>query len=103
MLVKVDVVIWVILFGVLKVYKKVEVGEFVFGELVKFELRNLVNFVMFLNIYGDFGRFDDVVRLKVVMRDMGFKKEVGVSWIEIDDGLVKFYFFGEKYCRIEEL
>ncbi|CAN7058289.1 unnamed protein product, partial [Brassica oleracea var. botrytis] len=101
--VEADAVIWATLLGASKVYKKVEVGELALGELVKLEPRNPANFVMLSNIYGDLGRFDDAARLKVAMRDTGFKKEAGVSWIETDGGLVKFYSSGEKHRRTEEL
>ncbi|KAL0697711.1 hypothetical protein Bca4012_053833 [Brassica carinata] len=101
--VKADAVIWATLLGASKVYKKVEVGELAHEELVKLEPRNPANFVMLSNIYGDLGRFDDAARLKVAMRDTGYKKEAGVSWIETDDGLVKFYSSGEKHRRTEEL
>lgn len=101
--VKADAVIWATLLGASKVYKKLEVGELAHEELVKLEPRNPANFVMLSNIYGDLGRFDDAARLKVAMRDTGFKKEAGVSWIETDDGLVKFYSSGEKHRRTEEL
>ncbi|KFK43601.1 hypothetical protein AALP_AA1G147700 [Arabis alpina] len=101
--VKADAVIWATLLGASKVYKKVDVGELALEELIKLEPRNPANFVMLSNIYGDLGRFDDAARLKVAMRDTGFKKEAGVSWIETDDGLVKFYSSGEKHPRTEEL
>ncbi|XP_024008699.1 pentatricopeptide repeat-containing protein At3g29230 [Eutrema salsugineum] len=101
--VKADAVIWTTLLGASKVYKKVEVGELALEELVKLEPRNPANFVMLSNIYGDLGRFVDAARLKVAMRDTGFKKEAGVSWIETDDGLVKFYSSGEKHPQTEDL
>ncbi|CAN8293770.1 unnamed protein product [Cochlearia groenlandica] len=100
---KADAVIWTTLLGASKVYKKVEVGELALEELIKLEPRNPANFVMLSNIYGDLGRFDDAAKLKVAMRDTGYKKEAGVSWIETDDGLVKFYSSGEKHPRTEEL
>ncbi|CAH8252189.1 unnamed protein product [Arabidopsis lyrata] len=101
--VKADAVIWATLLGASKVYKKVDTGELALKELIKLEPRNPANFVMLSNIYGDAGRFDDAARLKVAMRDTGFKKEAGISWIETDDGLVKFYSSGEKHPRTEEI
>ncbi|KAL1202381.1 Pentatricopeptide repeat-containing protein [Cardamine amara subsp. amara] len=101
--VKADAVIWATLLGASKVYKKVDIGELALKELIKLEPRNPANFVMLSNIYGDLGRLDDVARLKVAMRDTGYKKKAGVSCIETDDGLVKFYSSGEKHPRTEEL
>lgn len=101
--VKADAVIWATLLGASKVYKKVDIGELALEELIKLEPRNPANFVMLSNIYGDVGRLDDAARLKVAMRDTGFKKEAGISWIETDEGLVKFYSSGEKHPRTEEL
>lgn len=101
--VKADAVIWATLLGASKVYKKVDIGELALGELIKLEPRNPAHFVMLSNVYGDLGRLGDAARLKVAMRDTGYKKKAGVSWIETDDGLVKFYSSGEKHTRTEEI
>ncbi|XP_019059534.1 PREDICTED: pentatricopeptide repeat-containing protein At3g29230 [Tarenaya hassleriana] len=101
--VEADAVIWAALLGASRVYKNVEVGELALEKLVKFEPRNPANYVMLSNIYGDHGRWEDVARLKLAMRDTGVKKVPGISLIETDDGLVEFYSSGEKHPQSEEI
>ncbi|KAJ6350940.1 hypothetical protein OIU78_006957 [Salix suchowensis] len=64
---------------------------------------NPANYVMLSNIYGDFGRWKDVARLKVAVRDTGFKKLPGCSLIEVNDYLVEFYSLDERHPEKEQI
>ncbi|KDP29416.1 hypothetical protein JCGZ_18337 [Jatropha curcas] len=96
-----DAVIWASLLGACRVYKNVELAELALEKLVKFEPKNPANYVMLSNIYGDLGRWKDVARLKVAMRDTGFKKLPGCSLIEINDGVFEFYSLDERLPESE--
>lgn len=43
------------------------------------------SYVLLSNIYAAVGRWDDVARVRKLMRDRGVKKEPGCSWIEIEN------------------
>jgi hypothetical protein len=58
---------------------------------------------MLSNIYGDLGRWKDVARLKVSMRDTGFRKLPGCSLIEVNDSVVEFYSLDERHPEREEI
>ncbi|PKA53644.1 Pentatricopeptide repeat-containing protein [Apostasia shenzhenica] len=42
-------------------------------------------YVLLSNIYASFGRWEDVARVRKLMRDRGVKKEPGCSWIEVEN------------------
>ncbi|TXG53597.1 hypothetical protein EZV62_018853 [Acer yangbiense] len=69
-----DAVIWANLLGACRVYKNVELAELALQRLIVLEPKNPANFVMLSNIYGDLGRWKDVARAKVAMRDTGTLK-----------------------------
>lgn len=96
-----DAVIWAALLGACRVYKNVELAELALEKLIKFEPKNPANYVMLSNIYGDLGRWKDVARLKVAMRDTGFRKLPGCSLIEVNDGVFEFYSLDERQPESE--
>ncbi|TXG49489.1 hypothetical protein EZV62_025364 [Acer yangbiense] len=98
-----DAVIWANLLGACRVYKNVELAELALQRLIVLEPKNPANFVMLSNIYGDLGRWKDVARAKVAMRDTGFKKLPGCSLIEVDKTVVEFYSLDEKHHQSEEI
>ncbi|EOY25883.1 hypothetical protein QUC31_011821 [Theobroma cacao] len=98
-----DAVIWAALLGACRVYKNVEFAELALEHLITLEPKNPVNFVMLANIYGDLGRWKDVARLKVAMRDTGRKKLPGCSLIEVNDGVVEFYSLDERHPETKEI
>lgn len=100
---KADAVIWAALLGACKIYKNIELAELALERLIELEPKNPANYVMLSNIYGDLGRWKDVARLKVAMRDTGFKKLPGCSLIEVNDSVVEFYSLDERHPEREEI
>lgn len=98
-----DAIIWAALLGACRIYKNVEVAELALERLIELEPKNPANYVMLSNIYGDAGRWEDVARLKVTMRDTGFRKLPGCSLIEVNDGVVEFYSLDERHPKSEEI
>ncbi|KAK4765349.1 hypothetical protein SAY86_026439 [Trapa natans] len=95
--IKADAVIWTALLGACKIYKNVEVAELALERLIEIEPKNPSNYVMLSNIYGDLGRWKDMARLKLAMKETGFKKQPGCSSIELDDGVVEFFSLDERH------
>ncbi|XP_021910129.1 pentatricopeptide repeat-containing protein At1g08070, chloroplastic [Carica papaya] len=96
-----DAIIWAALLGACRVYKNVELAELALQHLIQLEPKNPANFVMLSNLYGHLGRWKDVARLKVAMRDTGFKKLPGCSLIEVNDTLFEFYSLDERHPKTE--
>ncbi|GAV89142.1 PPR domain-containing protein/PPR_2 domain-containing protein/PPR_3 domain-containing protein [Cephalotus follicularis] len=98
-----DAVIWAALLGACRVYRNLEVAEHALQRLIEFEPKNPANYVMLSNIYGDLGRWKDVARLKVAIRDTGLKKLPGCSLIEVNDGVVEFYSLDERHPKTKDI
>ena len=101
--VKPDAVIWAALLGACRIYKNVEIAELALTQLIELEPKNPANFVMLSNIYKDLGRREDVARLKIAMRDTGFRKLPGCSVIEVNDSVVEFYSLDERHPKTENI
>ncbi|WVZ26002.1 hypothetical protein V8G54_004546 [Vigna mungo] len=100
---KPDAVIWAALLGACRMYKNVEIAEVALEQLIELEPNNPANFVMLSNIYKDLGRWEDVARLKIAMRDTGFKKLPGCSVIGCNDSVVEFYSLDERHPETESI
>lgn len=98
-----DAVIWAALLGACRIYKNVEIAELALQRLIELEPKNPANFVMLSNIYKDLGRSEDVARLKIAMRDTGFRKLPGCSVIECNDSVVEFYSLDERHSETESI
>lgn len=98
-----DSVMWTSLLGACKIHKNFKLAELALSKLIELEPKNPSNYVMLSNIYGDFGRWKDVARLKVAMRDTGFRKLPGCSLIEVNDDVVEFYSLDERHKKSTEI
>lgn len=98
-----DVVIWAALLGACRTYKNIELAELALERLIELEPKNPANYVMLSNVYGDLGRWKDVARLKIAMRDTGYKKFPGISSIEFNDSVVEFCSLDERHPETEEI
>ena len=58
---------------------------------------------MLSNIYKDLGRWRDVARLKVAIRDTGFRKLPGCSVIEVNDSVIEFYSLDERHPETDDI
>ncbi|KAL4029247.1 hypothetical protein IC575_012474 [Cucumis melo] len=98
-----DAVIWAALLGACRIYKNLDLAELALQKLILLEPKNTANYVLLSNIYGDLGRWKDVARLKILIRDTGSKKLPGCSLIEVNDSVVEFYSLDERHSQSQEI
>ncbi|XP_050374421.1 pentatricopeptide repeat-containing protein At1g08070, chloroplastic [Argentina anserina] len=98
-----DVIIWTALLGACRIYKNIELAELCLEQLIELEPKNPANYVMLSNIYGDLGRWKDLARLKVAIRDTGYKKFPGISSIEANHGVVEFCSLDNRHPETEDI
>ncbi|KAK9127496.1 hypothetical protein Syun_016293 [Stephania yunnanensis] len=98
-----DAVIWSSLLGACKTYQNVELAEVALEKLIEIEPKNPANFVLLSNIYGDSGRWGDLARLKVLMREVKVKKPPGCSLIEVDDSVMEFHSLDQRHPMTDEI
>lgn len=96
-------VVWGALLGGCKVYKDVELAEEAIKHLHNLDPLNDGYYVVLSNIYAEEGRWEDVARMRKLMRDQGLKKTPGWSLISID-GVVHEFVAGDRtHPHIEEI
>lgn len=85
-----DVSIWSSLLRACRCHQNVKLAEHAFKHLTETDPLNDGAHVLLANIYAKAGRLDDMSRIRMKLRDMGLKKQLGYSLIEQGGFVHKF-------------
>jgi pentatricopeptide repeat protein len=78
-----DVVAWRSLLMSCQVYRNYVLGHRVAEQIIQLKHNDVGTYVLLSNMYAKANRWDGVVKVRKLMRNMGVRKEPGVSWIEV--------------------
>ncbi|OVA18008.1 Pentatricopeptide repeat [Macleaya cordata] len=84
-----------------RVHKRVELGELAAYKLFELEPENSGNYVLLSNIYASMERWEDVEKIRELMRKRGVKKTTGWSWVEFE-GKVHRFIVGDRSHKYSE-
>ncbi|WZZ64975.1 pentatricopeptide repeat-containing protein At1g34160 isoform X1 [Brassica napus] len=86
-----DPILWQSLLGASEIHKDVEMAEIASKKLIELGVNNDGDFVLLSNIYAAQGRWKDVGRVRDDMETKQVKKIPGLSYIEAEGTIHKFY------------
>eukprot|EP01018_Ginkgo_biloba_P030770 Gb_22711 [translate_table: standard] len=82
--------VWGALLFACRIHCNIELGECASERLLELEPSNAGNYVLLSNIYAAAGRWDDVAKVRTMLKDTGVEKGPGYSWIEISNRVHAF-------------
>eukprot|EP01018_Ginkgo_biloba_P037438 Gb_29878 [translate_table: standard] len=85
-----DAGVWGALLGACRIHSNMKLGEHVAKHLFHLNPEHAGYYVLLSNIYAGVGRWDDVAKLRSMMKERGLKKTTGCSWIEVDNKVHAF-------------
>eukprot|EP01018_Ginkgo_biloba_P037429 Gb_17093 [translate_table: standard] len=88
--IKPDAGVWGALLGACRIHCNIELGEHVAEHLFDLEPENVGVFVLLSNIYAAAGRWNDVAKVRTMIKDRGLKKTPGCSLIEVNNRVHAF-------------
>ncbi|CAK9166149.1 unnamed protein product [Ilex paraguariensis] len=94
MKVRPDFVVWGSLLAACRTHKNVELGEISARKLFELDPNNCGYYVLLSNIYADAGRWEDVERMRIFMKNYGLVKPAGFSLVELK-GRVHVFLVGD--------
>ncbi|MCD7461094.1 Pentatricopeptide repeat-containing protein, mitochondrial [Datura stramonium] len=105
-----DFVIWGSLLAACRMHKNVELGEISASNLFELDPTNCGYYVLLSNIYADAGRWEDVEKMRILMKNRGLSKPPGFSLLELK-GRVHVFLVGDRehpqhekiYAYLEDL
>ncbi|KAL5995009.1 hypothetical protein ACLOJK_025067 [Asimina triloba] len=86
--------VWGSMLAASRIHGNLELGEWALRHLIEVEPHNSGNYTLLSNIYAAYKRWDDVRKLRKLMRDRGVKKMPGGSSIEVN-GTVHDFIVGD--------
>ncbi|KAK6131247.1 hypothetical protein DH2020_035004 [Rehmannia glutinosa] len=89
MKVRPDFVIWCSLLASCRIHKNVELGEISARKLLELDPDNSGYYTLLSNIYADAGRWEDVKKMRIFMKNHGVVKCPGFSLVELKELSVK--------------
>ncbi|RCV16855.1 hypothetical protein SETIT_3G171900v2 [Setaria italica] len=98
-----DAVIWSALLGACKIHKNVHIGRRAAEKLFSIEPSNAGNYVMLSNIYSSQGMWDEVAKVRKLMKEQGVNKEPGCSWMQIKNRMHSFVTGDEEHEQIQDI
>ncbi|KAF8405774.1 hypothetical protein HHK36_007852 [Tetracentron sinense] len=108
--IKPDFVIWGALFCACRAHKNIKMAELASEKIQQLEPRHIGSYIFLSNIYAAVGRWEDVERVRLTMKNRGVEKDPGWSYIEVE-GQVHSFVAGDRghkrsediYLKLEEL
>ncbi|CAN1191366.1 Pentatricopeptide repeat-containing protein At3g49710 [Linum perenne] len=76
---------WATLLGACRKHGNTELAEKAANKLLQLEPANATPYVLLANIYTDSGKWEDVAKVRKLMRERGIKKVPGCSWLELQN------------------
>lgn len=77
--------VWRALLGACGTCGDLKVAELAAAKVIELEGDKEFVYIMMSNIYAAYGKWGDVSMVRELMRQRGVRKEVGCSWIELDN------------------
>ncbi|XP_010275265.1 PREDICTED: pentatricopeptide repeat-containing protein At4g02750 [Nelumbo nucifera] len=85
-----DAATWGALLGASRIHGNTKLGEEAAEKIFQMEPENSGMYVLLSNLYAATGRWGDVGKMRLIMRDKGVKKVPGYSWIEVQNKVHTF-------------
>eukprot|EP00252_Welwitschia_mirabilis_P010182 TRINITY_DN23351_c0_g1_i1.p1 TRINITY_DN23351_c0_g1~~TRINITY_DN23351_c0_g1_i1.p1 ORF type:complete len:338 (-),score=69.82 TRINITY_DN23351_c0_g1_i1:394-1326(-) len=82
--------VWRSFLGACSVHCNLELGKWASSKIIELEPNDGLPYVLLSNIYAATGRWDEVQRMRKMMREKGLIKKPGSSWIEVKGELHAF-------------
>eukprot|EP01018_Ginkgo_biloba_P018941 Gb_33115 [translate_table: standard] len=100
---KTDASMWGALLGACRIHNNVEIGKHAAECLFELEPQNAARYVLLSNIYAAAGRWDDVEKVRKMMKERGVNKKPGCSWIEVKSRVHAFITEDTSHSQVEEI
>ncbi|KDP32122.1 hypothetical protein JCGZ_12583 [Jatropha curcas] len=94
---------WAALLGACRTHGNMELAEKAANHLLQLEPTNATPYVVLANMYHSAGKWEEVSRVRKLMRAKGVKKKPGCSWIELNNRVNVFVAEDRYHPMIKEI
>lgn len=94
---------WATLLSACRTHGNIELAGKAANQFLRLEPSNAVPYVMLSNMYSRAGKWEEVAKIRKLMRDRGVKKKPGCSWIEVNKRVHVFVAEESSHPMIKEI
>jgi len=98
-----DIITWKALLGACRIYNDIERAERIAQKAFSLDTKDCSTYVLLSNIYASKGRFQDVNKIRELMKQRGIKKIPGQTWIEINGKVHSFLVHDKSHESTKEI
>ncbi|KAL5575646.1 hypothetical protein UlMin_017345 [Ulmus minor] len=91
-----DAAIWGALLNACRIHRQVELGELAARHIFEKGSESVGYYILLSKLYADSGRWDDVAKVRQVMKERGLTVDPGCSWVEVK-GKVHAFLSGDNF------
>eukprot|EP01018_Ginkgo_biloba_P019490 Gb_31546 [translate_table: standard] len=95
--------VWGALLSACRIHCNIKLGERVAKHLFDLKPENAGAYILLSNIYAAAGRWDDVAKVRITMKDRGLKKTPGCSLIEVKNMVHAFLVGDRSHSQSEKI
>ncbi|WOK95794.1 hypothetical protein Cni_G04501 [Canna indica] len=98
-----DPAIWGALLNGCRIHHQVELGELAAKQIFELDDASVGYYLLLCNLYADNKRWDQLARVRKVMRERGLEVDPGCSWVEVKGAVHAFLSSDESHPQIKEI
>eukprot|EP00253_Pinus_taeda_P019276 PITA_19276 len=88
---KPNISVWGALLGACRVHRNIKLAQYVAERLFEIDPKNVGYYVLLSNIYAASGRWNDVAKVRTMMKELGLRKTPGCSSILVNKRVHAFF------------
>eukprot|EP01018_Ginkgo_biloba_P022819 Gb_03626 [translate_table: standard] len=101
--IKPDAAVWGSLLGACRIHNNIELGEHVAERLFESNPEKAAHYVLLSNIYAAAGRWDDIEKVRQLMKVRRVKKLPGCTWIQVNNKVHIFHVGDRSHPQTEKI
>eukprot|EP01018_Ginkgo_biloba_P030201 Gb_04420 [translate_table: standard] len=98
-----DAGLWGALLSACRIHCNIELGERVAEHIFELKPKDTGYYVLMSNMYAAAGRWDDVTKVRTMMKDSWLNKKPGCSWIEVKNRIYTFFAAERLHPQLQEV
>ncbi|XP_022974048.1 pentatricopeptide repeat-containing protein At1g33350 [Cucurbita maxima] len=98
-----DEVVWGSLLNGCKIHGRLDLAEYSVKKLIEMDPENGGYRIMLANIYAELENWDEVRKVRKLLKEQNAYKIPGCSWIEVDNHVYQFYSFDMSHPNAEQI
>lgn len=95
--------VWTALLGACRIHKNAELAQQAAEQVLKLSPEDASTYVLLAKFYGEAGRWDDVRKVRSLMRDRNVRKTPGCSQIEVQNQVHSFLADDRRHPQIKDI